>query len=90
MSEPFRPVDVGDKGRRAIAWFLPNGLVVEATDANVAGHAMAVVMEAIKITGGRQNPKHLRWAEELLKVFPALPDAECSTSEETRWAPSWT
>lgn len=70
----FEPVNVGDKGRRAVAWFLADGLVVSATDANVAGHAMAVVMEALQKTERRLNPHHLKWAKELLEAFPDFPD----------------
>src|SRR5687767_9065139 len=47
MTKTFSPVSIGTRGRRAIAWFVNNGLVVSATDMDVAAHAMAVVMDGL-------------------------------------------
>ena len=70
----FAPVKVGHTGRRAVAWFVRNGVVCSATDANAAAHAMAVVLEALARTERSQNNEHLvRMAESLLVRFPDRP-----------------
>ena len=42
-------VDIGESGRRAFALVCSDGICVTATDKDTAGHAMAVVLEALKI-----------------------------------------
>lgn len=72
----FRPVSIGQKGRRAIAWFGSDGLVVQATDASAAGHAISVVLEALAESGqGEQILRYLTWAEEAVQSFPFSPPA---------------
>jgi hypothetical protein len=74
-------VSIGTTGRRAIAWFVKNGLVVSATDSDVAAHAMAVVMEALQKIGQPVDQRHRRWAMDLLKRFPSVPDSANFTRE---------
>ena len=70
----FAPVNVGTRGRRAIAWFVRNGVVCSATDANAAAHAMAVVLEALARSARSGDNEHLvRMAESLLMRFPDQP-----------------
>jgi hypothetical protein len=83
MSKTFSPVSIGTRGRRAIAWFVKNGLVVAATDADVAAHAMAIVMDALQKIGQPIDERHQRWAIELLKQFPAFPDPAHFTREHS-------
>ena len=83
MSKTFSPVSIGTRGRRAIAWFVKNGLVVSATDADVAAHAMAVVMDALQKLGQPIDERHERWARDLVKRFPSLPDSAHFTREHS-------
>jgi hypothetical protein len=78
----FEPVPMADEGRRAQRrGFLETGLVVEATAASVAGHAMANVLEALQLT--QRCPQAFKdWAVQLRR-FPDLPNADCSTQERT-------
>lgn len=81
MTKTFSPVSIGTRGRRAIAWFVRNGLVVSATDVDVAAHAMAVVMDALQKIGRPIDERHQRWAMDLLKRFPSFPDSAHFTRE---------
>jgi len=83
MSKTFSPVSIGTRGRRAIAWFVKNGLVVSATDADVAAHAMAVVMDALQRIGQPIDERHQHWARDLVKRFPSLPDSAHFTREHS-------
>ena len=78
------PADIGTKGRRAQAWFVTDGLVVAATDADVAGHAMAEVMEALTQTAQLVDPRFHTWCLELIAEFPDLPDEACTAHELER------
>jgi hypothetical protein len=70
--------DVGEKERRAIARFFRDGVLVQATDANVAEHAMATVIEAldelVKHVGGTLDPRYRQWMRQVVKELPDLPD----------------
>jgi hypothetical protein len=83
MPKTFSPVSIGTRGRRAIAWFVKNGLVVSATDADVAAHAMAVVMDALQKIGQPLDERHQRWARDLVTRFPAFPDPAHFTREHS-------
>ncbi len=81
----FIPVDIGNSGRRAIAWFVRSGVVVTATDADVAGHALAAVLEALRATGDpRGNDALKQWAGELSAEFPPYPDSQVVAHEHAR------
>ena len=70
----FAPVNVGNTGRRAVAWFVRNGVVCSATDAKAAAYAMAVVLEALARNESAGDNEHLfRIAESLLTRFPDEP-----------------
>jgi hypothetical protein len=81
MTKTFSPVSIGRTGRRAIAWFVKSGIVVSATDADVAAHAMAVVMDALQTLGRPLDLRHQRWAIDLVKRFPSFPDPAHFTRE---------
>ncbi len=73
--------EVGDSGRRARAFFVERGIVIKATDVNVAAYAMAVVLEAIQKTGHDKGfDRLLRLSKQLLKRFP---DDQGELVEET-------
>ena len=73
--------EAGDSGRRARAFFLERGVVIEATDANVARYAIAVVLEAMQKTGHDKGfDRLLRLSKQLLKRFP---DDQGELVEET-------
>jgi hypothetical protein len=79
----FRPVTIGSKGRRAIAWFTNDGLVVQATDASAAGHAMAVVLEALVETHQAHHvPRFMSWAEDAVRLFPLSPADDFAAREQ--------
>jgi GNAT superfamily N-acetyltransferase len=80
MTRPFRPVDIGASGRRAIAWFVEEGVVVDATDADAAGHAMGVVIEAARRARKGVDGRLAVWADEALRLFPLVPDHACTLS----------
>lgn len=78
----FAPINVGKTGRRAIAWFARNGVVCSATDANVAAHAIAVVIEGLANTERTGDTEHLlRMAESLVMRFPQQPGEYHEQSE---------
>ena len=43
-SRGWQPAAIGTVGRRAVAWFLTDGLAVTATDADARKHAMDIVL----------------------------------------------
>ena len=78
----FAPINVGTAGRRAVAWFVRNGVVCSATDANAAAHAIAVVIEALAKTERSEDTTHLlRMAESLVMRFPQQPGEYHAQSE---------
>lgn len=78
MSGGFQQVDIGMSGRRAMVWLLKNGLTILATDADAAGHAIAVVVEQLRKVGRSLPPAPFEpWTRELLAEFPALHDRFC-------------
>ena len=79
----FAPVDIGTAGRRAIAWFTKNGLIVSATDSDAAGHAIAIVLEALDAVGRPIDPRWVEWTFFGLDDFPAFPDDACTEQQET-------
>jgi hypothetical protein len=81
----YEPVDIGTSGRRACAFFTRECLVVEATDADAAGHAMAVVIEALrKAEYSVDDSPFVPWSLDILAALPAFPDEECTLRTEVR------
>jgi hypothetical protein len=82
MKSIFTPVEVGEAGRRAVAWFLDDGLVVSATDADAAAHAMVAVLEALsRSVGARHSSCLVGFAAQALERFPDFPDEACTERE---------
>jgi CheY-like chemotaxis protein len=69
------PLDIGMKGRRARAFLSGHGLVVSATDRDVAAHATAVVLEAVHQFEGLLDQRFKQWTAEILRHFPEAPGA---------------
>ena len=79
------PVDVGESGRRAKAFFRTCGLGIAATDAGAAGHALACVLEAFHASDrASEFCLFAAWCGELIGEFPDMPSAEATLIERAR------
>jgi len=81
VSGRFTPADIGEVGRRAIAWFVHDGLVVDATDAATAAQAMDIVAAAMKQAGRPLDSRFRLWIGQAMRMFPVVPDEACSLGE---------
>ena len=77
----YVPVEIGASGRRARAWLATDGMILEATDADVACQAMAVVLGAARRSGRAVNRRHFEWGLLALARLPAWPDAHHTLHE---------
>ena len=66
-------IDVGDSGRRAMVIVLCDGVLMAATDAEVAFQALDVVVDELEKTKGSFHAEVLDQARELASRLPRTP-----------------